>query len=92
METRAEVRPSIQIAVLEEVTNLATQDFAPVKDDGAPLFFLIKNDGPAQVELEVKMMKGTAWIATKFDPGWNPELVQAVRTNVSADINLKYGY
>jgi hypothetical protein len=91
METRAEVKTSLQIAFMDVVTNLAGADFKPSNERG-PIYFLIKNDGTAQVELEVKPMKGDAWITTKFDQGWNPELIREIKLNATAGLDLKYGY
>lgn len=79
---------TLQIATLGIVNNLGVADFSLPGN----ALFMLKNDGPAQVELEVKLANNDAWIATKFDPGWNPEILKAIKTNASADINLKYGY
>jgi hypothetical protein len=86
--TAAGAATTLQIATMGTIANLAVADFALA---GSALFML-KNDGPAQVELQVKLANSADWITTKFDPGWNPEILKAVKTNASADINLKYGY
>lgn len=79
---------TLQISKMGVITNLAVADFALPGN----ALFMLKNDGPAQIELEVKLADSDEWILTKFDPGWNPEILKAVKINVSADINLKYGY
>jgi len=91
MDTRAEVRTSLQIAVMGVVTNLGAADFK-IDNANGPVCFLIKNDGAAQVGLQIKPMKGEAWIPTNFDPGWNPELVREIKLNATAGLDLKYGY
>ena len=55
--------------------------------------FNIKNDGEDAVKLEVtldKMAEGD-WIETSFAPGWNPEIVRAVK-EPEGTVDLKYGY
>lgn len=55
--------------------------------------FNIKNDGEEAVTLTVlldKMAEGD-YIETKFDPGWNPEIVRAVK-EPEGTVDLKYGY
>ncbi len=90
-ETRAEVKTSLQIAVMGVVTNLATADFKIDVVKG-PEYFLIKNDTSATVSLQIKPMKGDSWITTNFDPGWNPELVREIKLNATVGLDLKYGY
>lgn len=86
--TAAGAATTLQIATMETITNLANTDFALPGN----ALFMLKNDGPAQIELQVKLANSLDWITTKFDPGWNPEILKSVKTNASADINLKYGY
>ena len=53
--------------------------------------FNIKNDGDEAVELEVLLDKNAEgdYINTKFEPGWNPEIVRAIK---SGDVsNIKWG-
>lgn len=54
--------------------------------------FNIKNDGDEAVELEVLLDRNAEgdYVTTKFEPGWNPEIVRAVK---SGDVtNIKWGY
>jgi hypothetical protein len=88
VKTASGASTTLQIALMGIVANLAVADFS--LPDNA--LFMLKNDGPAQIELEVKLANSDAWILTKFDPGWNPEILKAIKINASADINLKYGY
>lgn len=56
--------------------------------------FLIKNDGVTGVFLKVRLLgMGDTEdpIETRFEPGWNPELVKYVEAT-SESYNLKYGY
>ena len=54
--------------------------------------FNIKTDGDEAVELTVvldKMADGTS-VTTKFEPGWNPEIVREI---IGGDVtNIKWGY
>jgi len=55
--------------------------------------FQIKNEGTEAVTLEVIPASAATdtFIATVFDPGWNPEIVRAVKEN-AATLSLKWGY
>jgi hypothetical protein len=75
----------IQIGDAIAVPNLASADYEPTS--GIP--FLIKNDGADTISLEVKYANGTEWISTKFLPGWNVDQVKAIKTNVTAGLDLK---
>lgn len=79
---------SLQVGTLGIIANIATTDFALAAD--AP--FLLKNDGLLQVELQVRLINSSAWISTRFETGWNPELLKAVKANAMDGLNLKYGY
>ena len=60
-----------------------------------PLPYLdIKNDGISPVELEVQLagMPDGTTIKTKFDCGWNPEIVKVIKATSLSSINLKFGY
>lgn len=53
--------------------------------------FLIKNDSDEPVELEVSLlnMAPNEFVTTSFEPGWNPEIVRAIK---SGDVsNIKWG-
>lgn len=56
--------------------------------------FNIKNEGEEEVELDVQLSgdeTGT-FVSTKFYPGWNPEIVTAVKQTSQAGLKLKWGY
>ncbi len=79
-----------QIGVLGSIPSLASSNF---KLDG-DLGFNIKNDGDAGVFLDVRLvsMEPGEFINTRFDCGWNPEIVVEIKqTNLNA-LNLKWGY
>ena len=86
LENRARDYISAQVSVMGEI-DLSAANFQ--MDRG----FLIKNDGDEQVTLEVTLlsMPEDSFVETKFDPGWNPELVRVIKQN-NASLNLKYGY
>ena len=52
--------------------------------------FNIKNNGGNAVELSVKLAGMEEFVTTKFQPGWNPEIVIEIETNNESD--LQYGY
>lgn len=56
--------------------------------------FNIKNDGDEPVILSVRLagMKDGDFIETKFDCGWNPEIVRAIAPGSLTDTNLKWGF
>lgn len=87
--TRSKVAMSLQIGTMGVIENLATEDYVNNK------CVQIKNDGDDAVMLEVclaAMPEGT-WVETRFEVGWNPEIVKAIKHNASAaSYNLKYGY
>ena len=83
-------KTSLQVSNMGVVNNLATADF-----DNAGRVFLIKNDGTDTVELEVNLasMAQGQYVTTKFEVGWNPELVRSIKQNASASsYDLKWGY
>lgn len=83
---RANVRVSAQVSYIAAL-DISSANFT----SDTP--FQIKNDGPDPVTLEVtlwSMPEGT-FVATVFDPGWNPEIVRTVKANANVS-NLKYGY
>lgn len=74
----------MQIGNAEAVPGISAADYAPTTD----IPFLVKNDGTDNVTLEVKYANGTAWVSTVFQPGWNPDVIKAIKTN-AATLNLK---
>ena len=90
MNTRSGESVSAQIGKMGTIADLANADFQLA--DGQP--FNIKNDGISPVELEVQLagMPDGTTIKTKFDCGWNPEIVKVIKATSLSSINLKFGY
>ena len=90
MNTRSGEMVSMQIGKMGLVTNLANANFS--LSDGQP--FNVKNDGNTYVYLEVRLagMNAGEFVSTRFDVGWNPEIVKEVKKTSLAGLNLKYGY
>ena len=90
MITRSGEMVSAQVGIMGAVTGLSDGDFS--LSDGQP--FNIKNDGISPVELEVQLagMPDGTTIKTKFDCGWNPEIVKVIKATSLSSINLKFGY
>lgn len=61
--------------------------FAPYAD------FCLKNDGEAAVVLEVNLwgMPEGEFISTRFETGWNPEIIREIKETSSATA-LIWGY
>jgi len=69
------------------IADLASADFS--LPDNVP--FLLKNDNPTDVILEVMPAGGNSYVETNFGQGWNPELIKAIKTNVDGG-SLLWGY
>lgn len=56
--------------------------------------FQVKNEGAEAVTLEVipADADNDTFISTKFDPGWNPEIIREVKVNTTEGLALKWGY
>lgn len=69
----------------------------PVNFDGGSFRkdtpFCVKNDGEAAVVLEVNLwgMPEGEFIATRFETGWNPEIVREIKST-SQKTALLWGY
>lgn len=69
----------------------------PVSFDGGnfrkDVPFCVKNDGEAAVVLEVNLwgMPEGEFIATRFETGWNPEIVREIKVTSSKNA-LLWGY
>ena len=89
-ETRSGEQTSQQVGKMGVIEGLQNGSFS--LPDGA--CFNIKNEGASAVELSVQLagMKDGEFITTRFDPGWNPEIVRVVKRSPLAGINLKWGY
>lgn len=78
---------SAQISVAGEIEFTGTDNFK--KDEP----FCIKNDGETAVTLEVNLwgMPEGKFIQTRFEVGWNPEIVREVKYQSSLT-GLLWGY
>lgn len=87
-ETRSEAVASLQIAKMGEI-DLSVGNFQ-IEGKG----FQIKNDGTTEVLLEVSLlgMDPGEFVSTKFDVGWNPEIVREIKQNNLSNIILKWGF
>ena len=85
--TRSGEMPSAQIGMMGAITGLSGANFKQ------EVGFNIKNDGEAAVFLEVNLwgMPAGEFVNTRFDTGWNPEIVREIK-QTSQSVNLKYGY
>jgi hypothetical protein len=57
--------------------------------------FNVKNDGDTSILLDVNLwgMPEGEFVPTRFDPGWNPEIVREIKMKGDAiALELKYGY
>lgn len=90
MLTRSGDMVSAQIGKMGSISNLNNANFSLL--DGQP--FNIKNDGTQYVELQVRLngMAEGEFVTTKFEVGWNPEIVKEVKQTSLTSLNLKYGY
>jgi len=66
------------------VTNLAAADFSIAGNA-----FKVKNDNENRVQLEVKYFGSTVWVSTYFLPGWNEDVIIAIKQNALVS-NLLY--
>lgn len=88
MNTRSNEMVSAQIGIMGTIQDLDKKDFQ--LDATA---FNIKNDGIQPVFLDVQLagMKEGEFVNTRFETGWNPEIVMKVK-RTSQSVNLKFGY
>lgn len=56
--------------------------------------FNIKNDGGTAVKLEVNLwgMQPGEFVKTRFEVGWNPEIVREIKQTSLGNLALKWGY
>lgn len=89
-ETRSGEMVSAQIGKMGVIDQLQTKNFSLV--DGQ--CFNVKNDGTQPVALQVQLagMNDGEFVETKFEVGWNPEIIKAVKQTSLSSINLKWGY
>ena len=81
---------SAQIGKMGTIDGLQNGNFSLL--DGQ--CFNVKNDGMQPVLLHVQLagMSDGEFVETKFETGWNPEIVKAVKQTSLSGINLKWGY
>ena len=87
--TRSGDMVSPQIGNMGVVTNLNNANFSI---PGIP--FNLKNDGEAAVTLSVNLwsMKPGEFVSTRFETGWNPEIIREIQQTSLSGLNLKWGY
>jgi hypothetical protein len=80
---------SAQVGNLGIISNLNTANF---KKADTP--FNVKNDGETAVVLEVNLwgMEQGEFVSTRFDPGWNPEIIREIKQTSLSNLNLRWGY
>lgn len=80
---------SAQIGKIGAVAGLANGNFT--LEEGVP--YNIKNDGDTAVILEVNLwgMNPGEFVATRFETGWNPEIVREIK-QTSINATLIWGY
>lgn len=90
MDSRSGEQASIQIGKIGEIKGLENGDFSLL--DG--MCFNLKNDGTTPVELTVQLaeMEEGDFVTTRFDVGWNPEIIKVVRQTSQPSGSLKWGY
>lgn len=89
-ETRSGEMVSAQIAKMGAIPDLTASSFH--LEDGQP--FNVKNDGNDAVMLDVQLsgMPDGEFVNTRFEVGWNPEIVKTVKQTSLSGLNLKWGY
>ncbi len=88
MQTRGGESVSAQIGFMGFI-DISTANFR------SDIPFNLKNDGDSSILLEVNLwgMPDGEFIPTRFEPGWNPEIVREIRMKGDAiGLELKYGY
>lgn len=90
MQNRHGDMVSAQVSVMGEV-NFTGQSSTFLKED-AP--FCLKNDGEAAVFLDVNLwgMPPGQYVNTRFEPGWNPEIIREIRRPTVSGTRLLWGY
>ena len=89
-KTRSGEMVSAQIGKMGVIDSLQENNFS--LPDGQ--CFNMKNDGTQAVSLQVQLsgMDSGEFVETKFEVGWNPEIVKVVKQTSLSGINLKWGY
>ena len=87
-QTRSGEFTSAQIGRMGVIAGLQDGDFQ--LPDGH--CFNIKNDTDSAVTLDIMPAGMDGYVTTRIDPGWNPEIVRAVRQSSLTGLDLKWGY
>ncbi len=87
MQNRNGDMVSAQVSVIGRV------EFTDNKNFKKDTPFCVKNDGESAVVLEVNLwgMPDNEFVATRFDTGWNPEIVREIKST-SQTTSLLWGY
>jgi len=90
MNTRSGEMVSPQVAKFGNIEGLQDGNFSLA--DGQA--FLLKNEGTEDVSLEVTPAgsEDGVFIETRFETGWNPEIIKAVKQTSLSNVKLKWGY
>lgn len=85
---RCNVGTSLQVGVIGVIEGLGSANY----ENGN--LFQIKNDSDDYVTLEVNLanMPEGEFVETRFEPGWNPEIVRVIKKNTTSGLDLKYGF
>jgi hypothetical protein len=86
--TRSGDMVSQQVGKIGVIDNLNNSNFML----GAP--FNLKNDGETAVTLSVTLwsMHPGDFVETRFETGWNPEIIREIQQTSLSNLNLKWGY
>jgi len=87
--TRSGDMVSAQIGKMGIIGDLNNANFSI---PGTP--FNLKNDGETAVVLSVNLwsMPKGEFIITRFETGWNPEIIREIKQTSLSGLNLKWGY
>jgi hypothetical protein len=87
--TRSGDMVSQQIGKMGVISDLDTANFTI---PGTP--FNLKNDGETAVTLAVNLwsMEPGKFVQTRFDTGWNPEIIREIQKTSLSNSSLKWGY
>jgi len=87
--TRSGDMVSAQIGKMGIIDDLNSANF---RIPGTP--FNLKNDGETPVILYVRLwsMPNAKFVATRFEPGWNPEIISEIQQTSLSNLDLKWGY
>jgi hypothetical protein len=87
--TRSGDMVSQQVGKIGVIDNLNNANFQLPRTP-----FNLKNDGETAVTLSVNLwsMQPGEFVATRFETGWNPEIIMEIQQTSLSNLNLKWGY